>query len=76
MRRLLAIALIAVALVSCGGDDDDDSESIADDCLEVDQGVGMVPIEGAAWKSPDYEDATFIAMSFSATGSTIRSAFG
>jgi hypothetical protein len=51
-----------------------------EDCLPVpqtvmdaiasseEQGVGMVPVEAAAWKSPDFEDVTFIAMRFSATG--------
>jgi hypothetical protein len=27
--------------------------------------VAMTPVAAAAWKSPDYEDATFIAMQFS-----------
>ena len=54
--------------------------SAGDDCLPVpqtvmdaiasaeEQGVGMMPVEAAAWKSPAYEDVTFIAMQFSATG--------
>jgi hypothetical protein len=32
------------------------------------QGVGMMPVAAAAWKSPDFEDVTFIALRFSASG--------
>ena len=51
-----------------------------DECVPVPQGlldaiasseeagVGMMPVAGAGWKSPDFEDVTFIAMRFSATG--------
>jgi len=78
-----AVFALALTVAACGGDDDDSSSAAttASSCLEVpattQQAIasgagastgGITPVKAAGYKSPDFEDVTFIAMRFSAEG--------
>jgi hypothetical protein len=80
---VLALAVLTFAACSGDDDDNGGSgtdEEASGECLPVDEstldaiastqteGVGMTPVAGAAWRAPDAEDVTFIAMRFSGTG--------
>jgi len=76
---LVLTLLMLMALGACGGEEaggDEPDITVLDvpaTTLEAiaegqQDGVGMVPVEGAAVKSAEHEDVYFVAMRFSATG--------